>query len=145
MHILSTPDQAYSAEGESTWGSSSRVLQDSSGNIGLEAASDFLKLEEDVGRDTPEAPSIFEPRHKSRCKGRKRPAACRSHRHRRCPWELDANFIRYEHRSERYRLYREKAAQSNEQKWPENVEVCLQYGMSLRSALYEMPYHADCS
>ena len=144
MHILSTPDQAFSAEGESIWGSS-RVLQDRSGNIGLEATSDYLKSEEDAGSDTPEAPFIFEPRHKSRCKVRKRQAARRSHRRRPCPWELDSNFIRYELRSERYRLYREKAAQSNEQKWPEGVEVCLQYGMSLLSALHEMPYHADYS
>lgn len=144
MHILSTPDQVFSAEGESTWGSSSRVLQDSSGNVGLEAASAFLKSEEDAGSDTPEAPSTFESRRKNRRKDGKRQTARRSHRRRPFPWEIDHNFIRYELRSERYRLYREKAIQSNEQKWPEDVEVCLQYGMNLPSALHEMPYQVDC-
>jgi len=143
MHILSTPDQAFSAEGE-RWGSTSRVLQDSSGNIGHEAASAFLKSEGDAGSDTPEAPSIFESRHKSRCKDGKRHAARRSHRRRPYPWEIDRNFVRYELQSERYRLYRKKAVESNEQKWPEHVEVCLQHGMNLPSALHEMPCHVNC-
>jgi len=131
MHILSSPDQAFSAEGDSIWGSSSRVLQDSSGNVGLEATSAFLKSEEDAGSETKEAPSIFESRRKTRYKDGKRQAARRSHRRRPKPWEIDRNFVRYELQSERYRAYRAKAVQSNEQKWPEDVEVCLQYGMNL--------------
>jgi len=143
MHIL-TPDQAFSAEGESIWGSPSRVLQDSSGNVGIEAASTFLKSEEDAGSDTIKTPSIFESRHKSRHKDGKGQAARRSHRRRPYPWEIDRNFVRYELQSERYRKYREKAVQSNEQKWPEDVELCLQHGMNLPSTLHEMPCHVNC-
>lgn len=145
MYMLSSHHQAFSAEGEAFCGSSSRILQNSSGNLGLKATS-VLESDDDDGRDTKEAPSIFEgPQRKSHYKHVSRQPAERLHRRRLYPWELDRNFIRYENQSERYRQYRDKARQNNEQKWPDDVEDALQHGKTLAKALYEVILDVDLS
>ena len=131
MYILSSDHQAFSAEAESALRSSSRVLQQSSGNVGLESISAVAKVEEDEEIDTHDAPSILEPRQSSRDTDTTRSSARRSRRSRLYPWERDRNFIRYELQSERYCAYRAKMRQARVQKWPDDVEDCLQYGMDL--------------
>ena len=127
MYILSSHQQAFSAAAEPALGSSSRILQHSSGNIGLESSTIVAKSEDD---DSKEAPSIFESRTRSSDRDRIKRNTRRTRRLRAYPWETDLEFIRnrYELRSERYNNYRAKANQSSDQVWPEELEVCFQYG-----------------
>ena len=128
MHIFSSRQQTFSAEAALPSEGSSRVLQHSSGNIGLEFSPIITKSEE----DTKEAPPIFEPRTRSRGRIGHRQSARKARRLRPYPWETDPTFIRYELNSDRYRLYREKAREGTDQVWPERLELCFQYGKLLR-------------
>ena len=114
---------------------SSRALQLSSGNVGsipAEPRFDFLKAEFDDQHGQEET-TVFNTQTTSRegnhpqAYQRKRQRQRRDGR-RQYPWDRDRNFIRYELNSERYRAYRLKCQQGNDQVWPDDVEDCLQYG-----------------
>jgi hypothetical protein len=118
MQILSFQDRAFPAYGEKVWRSSLRVLRSSSGNA---------HTAKHARSDTKKAPSSFGSRHKGRLKHGNRKTV----RYRPYPWQIDCNFIRYEFQTDRYLAYRDKAKESNEQIWSEEVEDCFQYGKHL--------------
>ena len=132
MYIMSS-QHGFSAEEESHLRSSSRILQHSSGNIGLECASTTTKIEGDEANDTKEAPSIFEPHRRPSDGDGRRSSARRTRRGRPYPWQTDRNFIRWERQSERYNAYRKKSRENTDQVWPEDLEDCLQYGKDILS------------
>ena len=135
--ILPSQGPPYLIEGGEKCESPPRALQLSSGNVrsvGSEPTFDIRKPElgHQFGRE--EAPSIFSTRttHAEgslpRAGERRRRRQRRDAGSRQYPWQRDRNFIRYELDSERYRAYRLKTRQSNDQIWPDDVEECLQYG-----------------
>ena len=130
MHIQASNQQVYSFDRRSAAESSSRILQHGSGNVGLESVSKVIRAEEEERLDRKSAGSAVESKNINRDNTGKRPRERRKRRLRPYPWERDPNFIRYEFQSERYVAYRNKARQSNDQKWPDEVEDCLQYGMN---------------
>ena len=135
--VLPSQGPPYSIEGGEKCESPPRALQLSSGNIGSvgsEPTFDILKPELSHQHCREEAPSIFSTRTNhadgslARVGERRRRRQRRDAGSRQYPWQRDRNFIRYELDSERYRAYRLKTRQSNDQVWPDDVEECLQYG-----------------
>ena len=129
--VLPSQGQSFSDDNEFP----SKALQLSSGNVilnGLDATLDGFKTEA-VKHSSVEAASIFSAQpasidDKQSRLGERRRRRSRRNGLRQYPWQRDRNFIRYEHDSERYRAYRLKQKQNNNQVWPDDVEDCLQYG-----------------
>ena len=135
--VLPSQGPPFPVEGGEKCESPPRALQLSSGNIGSvssEPTFDILKPELGHQYAREDARSTFStctthaegslPRVGERRRRRQR----RDAGTRQYPWQRDRNFIRYELDSERYRAYRLKTRQSNEQIWPDDVEECFQYG-----------------
>jgi hypothetical protein len=135
MQILSSRDEAFSADGKAIWESTSSVLCNSTGNVQLEATSSSLGLGGYERSDTKKSSPVFGSRHKSRSNngiGQRRALRRRPY-----PWQMDRSFIRYEFQTDRYLAYRDRAKESNEQIWSKDVEDCFQYGTHLSFHLLE--------
>ena len=137
--VLPSHGPPFSPEDELKCEGPPRALKLSSGNIGSvgsESTWDLLKPEAGHDCSLGEAPSIFSTRTTHTESSASRVGERRRRRQRRdggrqYPWQRDRNFIRYELDSERYRAYRLKSRQSNDQVWPDDVEDCLQYGTNV--------------
>lgn len=137
--VLASQRPPFSTEDDLKCESPPRALKLSSGNVGSagsESTLDFLKPQVGHEYSLGEAPSVSSTRTTHTESSVSRVGERRRRRQRRdggrqYPWQRDRDFIRYELDSERYRAYRLKSRQSNDQVWPDDVEDCLQYGTNV--------------
>ena len=107
----------------------SRILQQRSGNVGIDCESTAPIVEEHGQVESKQKVSLVQSRSTNSGSNGTRLSDRKKRKSRHFPWQKDPNFIRYEFQSERYCTYRTKSKQNGAAaKWPDDVEDCFQYG-----------------
>ena len=128
-YVRASHSQTGKSEGGSYADTTSRILQHSSGNVGLDCESTASRIEEFEQIESKETATAVQCRPTDPENNGTRPSDRRRRRSRKFPWQDNPNFIRYEFQSERYCAYRKRSQQNGGSAvWPDDVEDCFQYG-----------------